>query len=116
MKIKLKKIVGNLLPRQASKITHEWVHVWNSHLEIFSRLQVIENSGQSLLLRRDISQKTVVGYPEVGTSNSNKLHVNFTREIPDFSKLSSMFFNRGFETTVEPRYFEVPREMEKSSK
>ena len=90
MKIKLKKIVGNLLPRQASKITHEWVHVWNSHLEIFSRLQVIENSGQSLLLRRDT--------PEVGTSNSNKLHVNFTREIPDFSKLSSMFFNRGFET------------------
>ena len=56
MKMKLEKVVGNLLPRQASKIIREWVYVWNSHLEIFSRLQVIENSGQSLVLRRDISQ------------------------------------------------------------
>ena len=36
---------------------------WNGHLELFSPLQVIENSRQYLLLRTDILQKTVVGYP-----------------------------------------------------
>ena len=44
--------------RQASKI----IHKWNDHLEIVSRPQVIKNSRQYLLLRTDISQKTVVGY------------------------------------------------------
>ena len=34
-----------------------------SHLEIFSRPQIIENSRQYLLLRTDILQKTVVGCP-----------------------------------------------------
>ena len=33
---------------------------WNTHLEIFSRIQSIENSRQYLLLRTDILQKTVV--------------------------------------------------------
>ena len=45
--------------REALKILHEW----NSHLEILSRPQVIENSRQHLLLRTDILQKTVVGCP-----------------------------------------------------
>ena len=45
--------------RWAAKIVHEW----NGHLELFSPLQVIENSRQYLLLRTDILQKTVVGYP-----------------------------------------------------
>ena len=44
---------------KASKIVHEW----NGHLEIFSRPQVIENSGQYLLFQTDILQKTVVGCP-----------------------------------------------------
>ena len=35
----------------------------NGILEIFSRPQVIENSRQYLLLRTDILQKTVVGWP-----------------------------------------------------
>ena len=62
-KVKLQKIVGNLLGNlQASKIVHEW----NGHLEIFSRPQVIENSGQYLLLRKDITQKTVsLGAPVI---------------------------------------------------
>ena len=49
----------NLLKKKASKI----VHVWHIHPEIFSRPQVIENSRQYLLLRKDILQKTVVGCP-----------------------------------------------------
>ena len=36
---------------------------WNGHLEMFSRPQAKENSRQSLLLRTDILQKTVVGCP-----------------------------------------------------
>ena len=56
-KIKLQKIVGNLLDkRHKFYINHE-----NDHLEIFSRPQVIENSRQYLLLRTDILQKTLVG-------------------------------------------------------
>ena len=47
-KMKLPKIVGNLL---------------DSHLEIFSLPQGIENSRQFLLFRTDILQKIVVGYP-----------------------------------------------------
>ena len=58
MKFKLQKIVGNLL-ELASKTVHEW----NDHVEIISSPQVIENSGQYLLLRTDILQKTVVGCP-----------------------------------------------------
>ena len=36
----------------------------NGHLEIFFRSQVIENSGQYLLLRTDVLQKTVLGVSE----------------------------------------------------
>ena len=43
--------------REVSKIVPES----NGQLEILSRPQVIENSRQHLLLRTDISQKTVVG-------------------------------------------------------
>ena len=46
--------------RYASKIVHEW----NSHLEIFSRPQVIEKFRQYMLLPTDILQKTVVGFPD----------------------------------------------------
>ena len=44
-------------------MSFEIVHEWNGHLEILSRPQVIENSGQYLLPRTDILQKTVVGCP-----------------------------------------------------
>ena len=44
---------------QNAKIVHEW----NSHLDIFSLPQAIENSRQFLLLRTDFLQKTVVGCP-----------------------------------------------------
>ena len=40
-----KKIVGNLLASQASKIVYEWNGY--DHLEIFSRPQVIENYRQA---------------------------------------------------------------------
>ena len=45
--------------RCATKI----VHKWNSHLEIFSLPQAIENVRQFFLLRTDILQKTVDGCP-----------------------------------------------------
>ena len=45
--------------RQISKIVLEW----DGHLETFSRTQVIENSSQYFLLRKDVLQKTVVGAP-----------------------------------------------------
>ena len=48
-RIKHQKIVGNLL--------------WNGHLEMFSRPQVIEKSRQYLPLRTDILQKSIVGCP-----------------------------------------------------
>ena len=44
---------------EASKIVHEW----NGHLEIFRIPQVIKNYRQYLLLKTDISLKTVVEYP-----------------------------------------------------
>ena len=74
-KIKLQKIVGNLLAwlRWASKIVHEW----NCHLEIFS--QVKENSRQNLLLRTDILQKTVVGcsWPELWKTTIGVIAAHF---------------------------------------
>ena len=45
--------------RHARKI----VHKWNGHLEIFSLPQAIENVRQFVLLRTDILQKTIAGYP-----------------------------------------------------
>ena len=56
-KIKLQKIVGYLLLKIRK------LHEWNSHVEIFSPPQAIENSRQFLLVRKDISQKTVVVCP-----------------------------------------------------
>ena len=53
MKIKLKKIVGNLLDKFRK------LYEWNGHLESVSRPQVIEDSRQYLLLRTDNPQKTV---------------------------------------------------------
>ena len=50
MKIKLQKIVGNLLEMFPIYIARER----NGHLEISSRPEVIENSRQYLLLRTDI--------------------------------------------------------------
>ena len=58
-KIKLQKIVGNLLDLSVGNCTCEW----NDHSEIFSCPQAIENFRQFLLVRTDISQKTVVDCP-----------------------------------------------------
>ena len=55
-KIKLQKIVRNLI----DKLRKLYM---NGHLERFSLPQAIENSRQLLLLRTDISQKTVTGCP-----------------------------------------------------
>ena len=58
-KIKLHKIVGNLL----DKLRKLYMHEWNGHLEILSFPQGIENCRQFVLLRTYILQKTVVGCP-----------------------------------------------------
>ena len=58
-KIKLQKMVRNLLDK-----LRNFVHERNGHLENFSLPQAIENSRQFLLLRTDISQKTVIGFPD----------------------------------------------------
>ena len=63
-KMKLQKIVENFL------ISFEnWVHEWNGRQEIFSLPQAIENSREFLLLllRTDVSQKTVFGCPCYGS-------------------------------------------------
>ena len=54
-----KKVKGNLL----DKLRKLYVHKRNGHLEIFSRPQVIENSRQYFLLRRDIHRKKYLGAP-----------------------------------------------------
>ena len=61
-KIKLQKIVGNLLDKPRKLYMNAWD---GRHLEIFSHLQVIENFRLHVLLRTDIFQKTVVGCPWV---------------------------------------------------
>ena len=55
-KIKLQKIVRNLIDNLRKLYM-------NGHLERSSLPQAIENSRQLLLLRTDISQKTVTGCP-----------------------------------------------------
>ena len=49
--------------REFIRLSFEIVHEWNVHLEISSRPEAEENSRQSLLLRTDVLQKTVVGCP-----------------------------------------------------
>ena len=61
-KIKLKKIVGNLLDKFRKKFA-----LMERSSRNFSRPQPIENSRQYFLLRKDILQKTVVGCPCVFT-------------------------------------------------
>ena len=56
-KIKLQKIVGNLMDKLRK------LRKWNGHLEILSLPKGIENSRQCLLLRTDISRKRVFGCP-----------------------------------------------------
>ena len=60
-KIKLQKIVRNLLDKLRSRF---------GHLEIISPPQGIENARLILLLRTDILQKTVVGCPCLNTCQS----------------------------------------------
>ena len=56
-KIKLQKIVGNLLDKLRKLYV---VHEWNGHLEILNLSQGIENSRKFVFLRVDILQKSVV--------------------------------------------------------
>ena len=58
LKIKLQKIVRNLLDIKLRKLAS-----MEYHLEIFSRPPAIENSWQYLLLRTDILQKQSFGVP-----------------------------------------------------
>ena len=56
----------------------------NGHLEICSRPQVMEDSRQYLLLRTDILQKTVVGWPWL-------VYKKHHLEIEPFSLCSNKF-------------------------
>ena len=61
MKIKLQKIVGNLLDK-LRKLYMDGTVIYK-RVETSSRPQVIENSRQYLLLPTDVLQKTFVGSP-----------------------------------------------------
>ena len=87
-KIKLQKIVGNLLDKR-QKVLHER----NDHLEIFSRSQVIQNSRQYLLLRTNILQKTLVGCPWINSVFCDSAKCG--SQIVDFIQAS--LFRPGFE-------------------
>ena len=90
-KIKLRKIIGNLL--KGSKVVHEW----NGHLEIFICPQVIVNSRQYLLVRTGILQKTVVGCPwlkhqqVLSKNNIKNLYFPFTGRFFTFSLSEPIF-------------------------
>ena len=51
---------------------------WNSHQEIFSHPQILENSRQYLLPRTDILQKTVVGVPLKMDTSSKRIYHELT--------------------------------------
>ena len=74
-KNRLGRVVGNLLDKLRKKI-----HEWNGYLEIFSLPQALANSRQFLLLRTDISKKTVVGRSWIDTSSP------FQNPAPSFIK------------------------------
>ena len=60
MKVKLQKIIGNLLDEfRKSYMSGTQL---GFHLEIFSRPQAIGNSRKYLLLRTDILKKTVAAF------------------------------------------------------
>ena len=60
MKLKFQKVVRNILDKLRKVIAHDW----KVHLAICSSSQAKENSRPKyLLLRTDISQKTVDGCP-----------------------------------------------------
>ena len=61
-KIKLQKIVGNLLDEL-------WKFYMNGTVKSFSPPQGMKSSMENLRLRTDILQKTVVGCPEITTNN-----------------------------------------------
>ena len=92
-KIKLQKIVRNFFDIKASKIVRER----NGHLEIFSRPQVIENSRQYLLLRTDILQKTILGYPVswkvILTFESVTIENELFHSLAVFSYVAACCFN-----------------------
>ena len=80
-KIKLQKIVRNLI----DKLQKLYM---NGHLESFSLPQAIENSRQLLLLRTDISQKTVTGCPWLTVASGMFW---FTKERCVSRRLTSIF-------------------------
>ena len=107
-KIKLPKIVGNLLRKLRKLYMNGTVH-----LEIFSLTQAIENSRQFLLLRTDILQKTVVGCPCFLNDKQSSLylpcpvfpatsltlsllclHINAYKSALDFGQYHSTFASR----------------------
>ena len=108
-KIKLLKIVGNLL----RKLRKLYMNNGTVYLEIFSLAQAIENSRQFLFLRTDILQKTVVGCPCFLNDKQSSLylpcpvfpatsltlsflclHINAYKSALDFGQYHSTFASR----------------------
>ena len=76
-KMKLPKTVGNLL---------------DSHLEIFSPPQGIENSRHFLLLRTDSFQKTVVGFSTITSFSGHVLSLYDAGEAISLRNISKGLF------------------------
>ena len=69
--IKLQKIVGNF-----SDKLRKLVPEWNAHLEIFSRIQAIENSWQSCFFEQIFYRKQSLGAPAIWPQRQGKCNAN----------------------------------------
>ena len=92
----LQKILGNFLDK-LRKIVPEW----NAHLEIFSRIQAIENFLSIVCLRTDILQKTVVAYPCNLTAKTRQVEHKFIFWVKKLSQLG-IDQSLGFSSPVFP--------------
>ena len=68
--IKLQKIVGNF-----SDKLRKLVPEWNAHLEIFSRIQAIENSWQSCFFEQIFYRKQSLGAPAIWPQRQGKCNM-----------------------------------------
>ena len=102
--IKLQKIVGNFSDK-LRKIVPEW----NAHLEIFSRIQAIENSWQSWFSEQIFYRKQSLGAPAIWPQRQGKWNANLYSGWRNFLRIDQ---NLGFSSSVFP---EITREREKGN-
>ena len=102
--IKLQKIVGNF-----SDKLRKIVPKWNAHLEIFSRIQAIENSWQSWFSEQIFYRKQSLGAPAIWPQRQGKWNPNFYSGWRNFLRIDQ---NLVFSSPVFP---EITREREKGN-